>query len=910
MSDIPLLVPYLTRITNDNTIENKVWDRIYPTFENLQEPTGELRSRETIRYALVLCEQAKQNGNNDKLQRLDLLINLAKKMQFPNGHFKWYWKDKVIRDLNAVEFCMIDATLLSTRHQNKIQRFAPNAWLKLQKAMRLGLTACKKHHVPPKYTNIALLNALNLIFLGEYLNDTDAIQKGYRRLENFYIYTWEWGIHENLSGVYLRLQLECLELILMHCQHLKAQLLAQRLFTYFCFNAACLSFEDLSTEPSSPLQTSATKGVATTPIVPRAKQPLRNRLSDLKIARGYIRSALNPNFVDDPTIEETPSPDNLDSLEFSQDSIETYEANEEFRSNSTAMLIMPFNQYDFQLSKYEEHFNFLSVPRHIEAAWGPNKNASLVHHLTEDIALTCLQRGYDFPKSHDLPFNINMLGLNQDLSDHNSNIRPRINSGHFYLIPGLRGNAYQIRPQRHNTQVWAAAQDNLEAMCLTLYPTQNYKRLETSFVLPLHENIEFYQGNANTTNWEGPTIKLTELSNHKEGSPQIPTQPITITQGPQGDTVILRHQGTDTAIGIRILWTQNILGNQAPTQLQYDNVKEEYRLSEEQRAKNPGFVVGQRPISALRLTALHHLEQNPIDSDAIQNQAGAIFWVKVRATNDSQPFNEWCQAFARAEFRIPTLISSTLKTPKGIKKQIQHLRVESQSQNLIIETQARNHGRYDTTISPEPTHDLLEVTDPQTNNIRDIGREILEENDLIQNYKKSLQELADKSTITVPGKWEAEDGLLRPPMALREHPKSSGGHFIWLPNTPRKKTGSQVGSATWCLDIPQQEPYYIWGHILSPNKNQNSFFIKIFQNEELESKIWKGEIILRNIWRTGINQQWAWVPLDLRNNDTPHSPTPIVLEEGTTFIQLFPREAGTKIDQLYISNNIDNKPWA
>jgi hypothetical protein len=67
--------------------------------------------------------------------------------------------------------------------------------------------------VPESYTNIALMNAENLILLGETLNRPEVLREGKERLSDICHYTWECGIHEYDSPTYYGVNLECLMLL-------------------------------------------------------------------------------------------------------------------------------------------------------------------------------------------------------------------------------------------------------------------------------------------------------------------------------------------------------------------------------------------------------------------------------------------------------------------------------------------------------------------------------------------------------------------------------------------------------------------------------------------------------------------------------------------------------------------------
>lgn len=206
------LSSYVQKImANADSEEKRIWSYISPHLFERGVPHPRLRSRDLFRYALILCERETAKPTPD-LQRLTDVIKLAEKIQFPGGQFKWFWKDHQLRDLNAVEFCMRDAAIIYD-YQTHIQKLPDNLWSRFQRVVRSALKACKRHQVPEKYTNIALLNCLNLLMLGHLLPDTEALYLGEERFLRLYYYTWDWGLHENNRVGYTQIQQDVLELL-------------------------------------------------------------------------------------------------------------------------------------------------------------------------------------------------------------------------------------------------------------------------------------------------------------------------------------------------------------------------------------------------------------------------------------------------------------------------------------------------------------------------------------------------------------------------------------------------------------------------------------------------------------------------------------------------------------------------
>lgn len=179
-------------------------------WQSTQEPKGNVTSRALFAYALALCEA------NQNLDRLERLFELAAQLQDRNegsksyGNFKWKWDDKAIVDYNAVDFAMRGGSLLWLKHKDKIP--LPTRQ-KLKTLLEFSLEGLMRHKVSESYTNIALMNAGDLILLGEALDKPKVAEEGYKRLERVLLYTHEFGTHEYVSPTYYGPDLDALVMI-------------------------------------------------------------------------------------------------------------------------------------------------------------------------------------------------------------------------------------------------------------------------------------------------------------------------------------------------------------------------------------------------------------------------------------------------------------------------------------------------------------------------------------------------------------------------------------------------------------------------------------------------------------------------------------------------------------------------
>ena len=145
--------------------------------------------------------------------------------------------------------------------------------------------------------------------------------------------------------------------------------------------------------------------------------------------------------------------------------------------------------------------------------------------------------------------------------------------------------------------------------------------------------------------------------------------------------------------------------------------------------------------------------------------------------------------------------------------------------------------------------------------------------------------------------WEAEAGDVMPPMSCGEDSAASGGFFVWMPAKPGERASSRVGSATWEMRVEKAGKYYLWGRILAPTPENDSFYLHVFDDD--------GELIEPTTWPTGTRKQWQWIRVTLERTK---SPMPITLPAGPVSLQLRVREAGTKIDRMFITSEAAAEP--
>lgn len=205
------------------------------TWAKLSRPDAAYGCRELFTAMLAYAE-ARTN-----LTRVAELLTRAEQMQNrapahrAYGNFRWYSRDTEVMDFNAVDFCMQHGALLWRFHRDALD---PEVRERLRALLALGLQGLVNHRPRTTYTNIALLNASDLILLGEALADPAAVAEGERRLDIFIKTLWEEGIHEYVSPTYYGVDVESVLLIEALAGKPETRALAATLAAYFWHDIA------------------------------------------------------------------------------------------------------------------------------------------------------------------------------------------------------------------------------------------------------------------------------------------------------------------------------------------------------------------------------------------------------------------------------------------------------------------------------------------------------------------------------------------------------------------------------------------------------------------------------------------------------------------------------------------------
>lgn len=324
-----------------------------------------------------------------------------------------------------------------------------------------------------------------------------------------------------------------------------------------------------------------------------------------------------------------------------------------------------------------------------------------------------------------------------------------------------------------------------------------------------------------------------------------------------GEALVLR-KGT-AAVGVRVPWARG----DAPVSFVFDGNK----------------------FGAVRLTVAHHMVGTsrrlvrssdgpgvgePAARPYLNCKAGAAFWVRIGSEiRDDAAFEKWQRQFAAARADVDAAGDRVRVSVAGVDGAVTVGADAAKSVAFALE--------------PPPSRALLAVDG------EDIGKRLLQDLEPIRSWAWKSD---GQKPIAVPkGKsvyWEAETGRVIPPMSFGEDTKASGGAFVWMPAKPGEKASSSVGNATWQLNVAAAGKYCLWGRVQAPTPSNDSFYVRVFNDE--------GEILGRTDWPTGVRKDWQWIPLALE------------LPSGTVNVQLRVREAGTKMDRLFITPNASERP--
>lgn len=309
-----------------------------------------------------------------------------------------------------------------------------------------------------------------------------------------------------------------------------------------------------------------------------------------------------------------------------------------------------------------------------------------------------------------------------------------------------------------------------------------------------------------------------------------------------GQPVVLRR-GT-AAVGIRVLSARTCAGEAAPVALVYDG----------------------NAFGAVRLTVDHR-----IGAARPAHPPAAALLVRVGSELDDQKFKQWLQRFAQSP------ASAALKDDS----------LHADAGDLSILADAPFDGV--PTLNPPPARVVLEIDG------KDVGRDLLQRVEPVKTYAQRIERVIDlpRQGLYV----EAESMALLAPFAIASDPNASAGQFIWMPGETGLGGGSTTARATLHLKLDKPAAVHLWGRVIAPSPNDDSFFLRVLSGQR--------EALKPSTWSTGVHKTWTWVRV-VPEGGRP--PAPLALDAGPATLELTVREDGTKLDRLFITLDPQETP--
>jgi beta-lactamase regulating signal transducer with metallopeptidase domain len=114
--------------------------------------------------------------------------------------------------------------------------------------------------------------------------------------------------------------------------------------------------------------------------------------------------------------------------------------------------------------------------------------------------------------------------------------------------------------------------------------------------------------------------------------------------------------------------------------------------------------------------------------------------------------------------------------------------------------------------------------------------------------------------------------------------------------------GREAGRATFSFDVDQPGRYVIWGRIIAPSEDANSFYASVDGGEEV---VWDAP--QRDPGKDA--RWWTWDPVSARDVEG-HQVDPLIFDfqPGHHRLQLRTREKGTRLDAILVTNDLAHRP--
>jgi len=209
------------------------------TVKRAETRDRQLGVRELFTAAFYFCRSGKH------LDALDTIFDVAAEMQDRRegsrgcGNFRWYWRDGYVMDFNAVDFCMEQGVLIARDYMGLL---TDGQRKKFQALLDWSIRGCMAHRVRDSYTNIAIMNSVNLILLGEVCKRAEVFAEGVKRLDAFMLNTALYGVCEYSSPTYTAVDVSNLHRLHANVRDPATKQKAEKLLRLFWTDLAASAF--------------------------------------------------------------------------------------------------------------------------------------------------------------------------------------------------------------------------------------------------------------------------------------------------------------------------------------------------------------------------------------------------------------------------------------------------------------------------------------------------------------------------------------------------------------------------------------------------------------------------------------------------------------------------------------------
>jgi hypothetical protein len=155
------------------------------------------------------------------------------------GSVPWQIGHPDIHDENAIDFVNQAIGPMLIHYGDKL---SPEFKAELLPHMRASFAAMLRRKLAVSYTNIWLMRTVNMILMGEAINDASAADEGYRQLDQWIDYTRHAGVHEFDSPTYYFVDLDSLSAGYLYAKRANGREKLKAVLDYFWIDIAANYF--------------------------------------------------------------------------------------------------------------------------------------------------------------------------------------------------------------------------------------------------------------------------------------------------------------------------------------------------------------------------------------------------------------------------------------------------------------------------------------------------------------------------------------------------------------------------------------------------------------------------------------------------------------------------------------------